>query len=61
MQIIQTASAVYLLIIAAYCATGYLRYVATGKNAEANIKGLPAVLLYLAAIVCAVTTLASIN
>lgn len=62
MNIIQISSAVYVLVLAAVAAFVLLRTAITDKPvATGTLRGYPAYLLFIAVVVCAVTTLVAVR
>lgn len=58
-ETIQTASAVYILVLAAYGLFLVLRATVNDSEAKYNLTGFPAVVLFVATLICAISTLAA--
>lgn len=60
-MIIQSASAVYILVLIGIGVSAWLRYVLFGTPIpEGGIHGIPALLLVIATVICAITTLGAV-
>lgn len=60
LNIIQIASAVYLLALVLSALAVYGKYVVTGKRTSATLGGFPAFVAVVAIVVCAITVLVEV-